>query len=159
MKIKTRIPPPVYALATAGVMWLVARFAPAARVIVMPWNNVGWGLIAMGLGIDLYSVILFIRTRTTVNPMQVHRANRLIVTGLYRISRNPMYLGLVLALSGWGVLLGNPLTLLFVWALARTLVVVQITPEEEALRERFGEAYLRYSRRVNRWFGRVNPSK
>jgi protein-S-isoprenylcysteine O-methyltransferase Ste14 len=70
-----------------------------------------------------------------------------------------MYLGLVLALSGWGVLLGNPLTLLFVWALARTLVVVQITPEEEALRERFGEAYLRYSRRVNRWFGRVNPSK
>jgi protein-S-isoprenylcysteine O-methyltransferase Ste14 len=90
--------------------------------------------------------------------MQIHRANRLVVTGLYRISRNPMYLGLILALSGWGVVLGSPLALMFVWALARTLVVVQIAPEEEASRDRFGEAYLRYSRRVNRWFGRANQS-
>lgn len=157
--VKTRIPPPIYALVTAGAMWVGARYAPvpAALVIETPWNHLGWGLLALGLGVEVHSVCSFIRARTTVNPMRIQLANRLVATGLYRISRNPMYLGLILSLSGWGVLLGHPLTLMLVWVFARLLVVVQIAPEEEALREKFGEAYLAYSRRVNRWIGRAKP--
>ena len=64
-----------------------------------------------------------------------------------------MYLGLVLALSGWALLLGSPLTLLLVWALVRILEVVQIVPEEAVLRVKFGSAYVDYSMRVHRWFG------
>jgi protein-S-isoprenylcysteine O-methyltransferase Ste14 len=86
--------------------------------------------------------------------MHPERANRLVISGLYRISRNPMYLGLVLSLCGWAWLLGSPIGLLLVWPFARLLVIVQIAPEEAALRERFGDAYLEYCLRVNRWLGR-----
>jgi protein-S-isoprenylcysteine O-methyltransferase Ste14 len=152
--IRTRIPPPVYALCTAGLIWLLDRYAPTLRWIGAPWNELGWALLAIGLGLDLYSIFTFVHTRTTVNPMRPERASRLVISGLYRISRNPMYLGLVLSLCGWAWLLGSPICLLLVWPFARLLVIVQIAPEEAALRERFGDAYFEYCLRVNRWLGR-----
>jgi protein-S-isoprenylcysteine O-methyltransferase Ste14 len=104
--------------------------------------------------LDLYSVLTFIRMRTTVNPLRPSNATQLIVSGVYRVSRNPMYLGMVLSLSGWAWLLGNPLALLLVWLFARVLVLVQIAPEEAALRNLFGTSYIAYSKQVNRWIGR-----
>lgn len=151
--LRTRVPPPVYALCTAALIWFVNQSAPTLRWIPAPWNKAGWGLIVLGLGLDLYSILLFTRTRTTINPMQPHRASRLVVSGVYRMSRNPMYLGMVLSLSGWVWLLGSPIGWLVVWLFARMLVIVQIGPEENALRDRFGESYVEYCRRVNRWFG------
>jgi len=85
--------------------------------------------------------------------MRLDRSSSLVTSGLYRSSRNPMYLGLVLSLSGWAWLLGSPICLGLVWLFARALVIVQIAPEEAALRETFGEAYIDYSKRVNRWIG------
>jgi protein-S-isoprenylcysteine O-methyltransferase Ste14 len=152
--IATRIPPPVYAFITAGFIWLLTRYVPALRWIGAPWNKLGWAFIAIGIGLDLSALLLFIRTHTTVNPIRPERASRLVVSGLFRVSRNPMYLGLVLALCGWAWLLGNPLCLVVVWLFARTLVIVQITTEEVALRERFGDSYREYSQQVNRWIGR-----
>lgn len=98
--------------------------------------------------------MVFIRKRTTVDPLRPGNATELVVSGAYRISRNPMYLGMVLSLCGWAWLLGSPLCLLMVFAFARILIVVQIVPEETALRRLFGESYQIYSQRVNRWIGR-----
>jgi protein-S-isoprenylcysteine O-methyltransferase Ste14 len=151
--IRTRIPPPVYALCTAALIWLVNQFVPMLRWVPAPWNEAGWVPIALGLGLDLYSILLFVRTRTTVNPMQPQRASRLVVSGVYRLSRNPMYLGLVLVLSGWAWLLGSPISFLAVWLFARILVIVQIGPEEIALRDKFGDSYVEYCQYVNRWIG------
>ena len=152
--IRTRIPPPVYALCTAALIWLLDRYVPSLRWINAPWNELGWTLIIIGLGVDFAAVVLFIRARTTVNPMRLDHTRHLVVSGLYRFSRNPMYLGLVLSLSGWAWLLGSPIGLIVVWLFARVLIIVQIAPEEAALRETFGDTYLEYSRRVNRWIGR-----
>ena len=152
--IRTRIPPPVYALCTAALIWLVNHYAPILRWVPAPWNKAGWVLMALGFGLDLYSILTFIRSRTTVNPMQPNRASRLVISGVYRLSRNPMYLGMVLLLSGWAWLLGSPIGLLAVWLFARVLVIVQIDPEEIALRDRFGESYVEYCQSVNRWIGR-----
>ncbi len=91
--------------------------------------------------------------RTSVNPLRVDRCSTLVTAGLYRFSRNPMYLGLVLALLGWAIVLGNVLCLLLVWAFARTLEVLQIKPEESALLKTFGKVYSDYTHRVNRWIG------
>src|SRR5260370_4493212 len=132
--IRTRIPPPLYALCAAALMWIWNRYAPSLRWIAPPWNEFGWIAIALGMGLDLYSVLIFIRKRTTVNPLRPGSATQLVVSGVYLISRNPMDLGMVLSLSGWAWLLGNPLTLLLVGLFARTLVLVQIAPEETALR-------------------------
>ena len=156
--IQTRIPPPVYALCTAALMWLVNRHAPAIRWIAAPRNEFGWILIAVGLALDLYSILIFIRTRTTVNPLRPGNATQLVVSGVYRISRNPMYLGMVLSLSGWAWLLGSPLCLLMVLLFARVLVIVQIAPEEIALRDLFGTSYGDYCKQVNRWIGRKGRS-
>lgn len=135
-------------------MGLFNHYMPSFRWIGAPWNEFGWVLIALGLGLDLYSVMIFIRKRTTVNPLRPGNASELVVSGAYRISRNPMYLGMVLSLSGWAWLLGSPLCLLMVSAFARILIVVQIAPEETVLQRLFGERYLEYSRQVNRWIGR-----
>jgi protein-S-isoprenylcysteine O-methyltransferase Ste14 len=64
-----------------------------------------------------------------------------------------MYLGMLLSLSGWAWLLGSPISLLVVWLFARALVIVQIAPEEAALRDVFGTSYMEYCNRVNRWIG------
>jgi protein-S-isoprenylcysteine O-methyltransferase Ste14 len=152
--IRTRIPPPVYALCTAALIWLVDYYTPTFRRVPAPWNEFGWVLIALGLGLDLYSILIFIQSRTTVNPMYPYRASRLVVSGVYRMSRNPMYLGMVVLLSGWTWLLGSPIGLLAVWLFARILVIVQIGSEEIALRDRFGESYVEYCQHVNRWIGR-----
>lgn len=156
--IRTRIPPPVYALGTAALIGLVNHYAPLLRWVPAPWNEAGWVLIVLGLGLDLYSIGIFIRTRTTVNPMQPNRASRLVVSGAYRWSRNPMYLGMVFWLAGWAWLLGSPVGWFAVWLFARVLVIVQIGPEEIALRDRFGPSYVEYCRSVNRWIGRTTRS-
>ena len=141
--IRTRIPPPVYALCTAWLIWLLDRYVPSLRWINAPWNELGWGPIAIGLGVDFAAVVSFIRTRTTVNPMRPDRTRHLVTSGLYRLSRNPMYLGLVLSLSGWAWLLGSPIGLIVVWLFARVLIIVQIAPEEAAMRENLVRPILR----------------
>ena len=156
--IETRIPPPVYALATGASIWLLDRALPALRVIPSPWNRSGWILIALGISLDVYALVLFLGSRTTVNPMRPENAVHLVIRGPNSISRNPMYLGLVLSLCGWAILLGNPSGCLLAWMFARVIVTVQIVPEEAALLDRFGAEYQRYCRRVNRWIGRSSCS-
>ena len=152
--MRTCIPPPIYALVTAGVLWLLDRYTPQLRVSGGFWSVAGWGLTVIGILLPLISAIVFMRKRTTINPMHPDRASRLVVSGIFSVSRNPMYLGLVCSLAGWALLLGSPLGLLVVWLFVRLLVIVQIAPEESALRRRFGTAYADYTDRVHRWMGR-----
>jgi protein-S-isoprenylcysteine O-methyltransferase Ste14 len=153
---RTAIPPPLYAILTAGVMWLLDKYSPQLRFGGAAWFIVGWILTAIGIGLPLTAITIFTLMRTTINPVHPDRARQLITSGPFCVSRNPMYLGLVFSLAGWAILLGSPVCLLLVWAFARMLVVVQIVPEEIALRKKFGDAYVEYTRRVHRWIGRSN---
>ncbi|MEO1475370.1 MAG: isoprenylcysteine carboxylmethyltransferase family protein, partial [Pseudomonadota bacterium] len=89
--------------------------------------------------------------RTTVNPLRPDKATHLVVTGLYRISRNPMYLGLAILLTGWGLYLGDAANLAVLAAFIGFITIFQIKPEEEILRSKFGDDYIDYCRRVRRW--------
>ncbi len=88
-------------------MWWVDRHFPPLRLLGPPWNRIGWAFIAMGAGVDAVAVVAFIRAKTTVNPVRVDRASHLVVSGLYHVTRNPMYLGLITVLTGWALLLGR----------------------------------------------------
>lgn len=132
-------------------MWWIDRVFPQGRLAVPPWTHLGWVIMAAGFGIDAYSALAFFRAATTVNPMKVTRTRVLVTTGLYRWSRNPMYLGLVIALLGWAVTLGSIASPVVIVAFARILVILQIEPEEAALEAAFGNAYRDYRRRVRRW--------
>ena len=83
--------------------------------------------------------------------MHPDRSAALVAGGIYRSSRNPMYLGFLLLLAAWACWLANPLALAGLPAFVLYLNRFQIAPEERALRARFGDAYDGYARAVRRW--------
>ncbi|MEL7488854.1 MAG: isoprenylcysteine carboxylmethyltransferase family protein, partial [Pseudomonadota bacterium] len=108
-------------------------------------------LIVIGLTIELTSVAAFFRRKTTVNPLAPGKASALVVDGFYRFTRNPMYLGMLILLSGWAVHLGSFINVFIAALFVVALTHLQIKPEERALSKRFGEDYEAYRKRVRRW--------
>ncbi len=152
--MKLHIPPPILMLLAATLMWALCRWLPMAHWIARPWNRLGVIPAAIGLAITVAAIRRFRQARTTVNPMDPGKATQLVTDGVFRISRNPMYLGFVLLLIGWAIWLhgASPWVIppLFVFAITR----VQIIPEERALERLFGAQYVAYRRSVARWIGR-----
>ena len=150
-RLELKIPPPVVTLAVGVLMWALARLLPALH-FTMPLRGVlATAFAVAGLALVVACALQFRRAGTTVNPMRPARVTTLVDTGLYRFSRNPIYLGDALLLVGWGVWLGNVASIasitVFVWYLNR----FQIEPEERVLRAAFGPAYDAYRARVRRW--------
>lgn len=83
--------------------------------------------------------------------MHPDKASALVITGVFRVTRNPMYLGLLLFLIGWAILLAHPVAALVVPAFVAYIDRFQIRPEEAALTDRFGARYKEYARTVRRW--------
>jgi protein-S-isoprenylcysteine O-methyltransferase Ste14 len=106
-------------------------------------------VLATGLVLVLWPARDFERAGTTMKPFE--DSTTLVTTGAYRLSRNPMYLGMAAVLAGIGLLLGSLLPLLVVPTFAVVMDVVFIRPEERMLRDAFGDSYLSYARRVRRW--------
>jgi protein-S-isoprenylcysteine O-methyltransferase Ste14 len=149
--LEHKIPPPVVDLAAAGLMWGIANWLPGPQ---LPTAVRLWGALALaGLGvfIALAGVIHFARAKTTVNPLRPERASALVTGGVFRFSRNPMYLGMALVLLGWAVALSSAASLLALAAAVWYLDRFQIQPEERVLRAHFGEAFEAYCRRTRRW--------
>ena len=108
-------------------------------------------LLVLSLAMLLPAVIQFYQHKTTVNPLRPEKANKLVVSGLYRYSRNPMYLGMALILLAWSLYLANPLNLLFFVGFIGYMNHFQIIPEERALETLFKEDFIAYKQRVRRW--------
>lgn len=149
--MRTRIPPPVVALITAGAMVAMNATAPAFGVAFAGQQIVGVVIALAGLAIDLVSVRAFWAAKTTVTPLKPEKAETLVVAGLYRFTRNPMYVGMLIILTGIAVWIGNPLNAVLLAAFVAYITVFQIKPEEEALRAKFGDDYVAYCARVRRW--------
>ena len=145
--LNNRIPPPILTLALALVMGVAAGW-PAP-------DGLRWALaflVFMAAGFFGFPALrAFRQAKTTINPVQIDRASALVTGGIYRWSRNPMYVALTLLLAAWALFLGGTL----VWAgplvLALWLDRLQILPEEAAMRARFGPAYDAYRTQVRRW--------
>jgi protein-S-isoprenylcysteine O-methyltransferase Ste14 len=99
----------------------------------------------------LAGVCSFRRAKTTVNPMKLDSSSVLVASGIYKYSRNPMYLGFVLILFGWALFLSNALALLLLPAFVLYMSRFQIWPEERALLSLFGKDYKQYHAKVRRW--------
>lgn len=154
-KLDLKIPPPLAAALTAGAMWAAAKWLGMNGLFAgMPpgWRLAAAGLIALiGLGFDLTGVHGFIRAKTTVNPLKPERSAALVTSGIYRITRNPMYVGMALILLAWAIYLGSGAALLGPLVFALYITRFQIQPEERALAVRFGGEFAGYCARVRRW--------
>ena len=149
--LELKIPPLLVVLAAAALMWLAPWAAPAFGFDVPHRRAIALALAIAG-GITAASgVVSFRRARTTVNPMNPASATSLVVSGIYRRTRNPMYLGFLLGLVGWAVFVANALAFLVLPAFVLYMNRFQIRPEEAALTSRFGSDFVSYKARVRRW--------
>ncbi len=146
-----RVPPPLLALLALVLMWLAAEYLELWQFTGPYQAAIAITLGALGIVIDLVSILAFRRARTTVSPLAPEKASQLVVTGLYRISRNPMYLGLLLILTGAVVWFGSAANVLILMCFVAYITAFQIKPEEERLKRIFGPEYRYYRRQVRRW--------
>lgn len=146
-----KVPPPVVTAIAALIMWSVASLVPALS-FAFPGQGYAAGLIAIcGLAIGLPAIRLFRKEQTTVDPRYPERSEALVVNGIYRFTRNPMYVGFAFLLVGWMVWLGNPANTIVLAGFVAYITRFQIMPEEAALSSIFGDEYTRYRSRVRRW--------
>jgi protein-S-isoprenylcysteine O-methyltransferase Ste14 len=141
-------------LLAAALMWALHHLVPLGELIASPWNYFAVVPAVIGRVISVAAGRRFRETRTTFDPVRLRGASFLVTDSVYGISRNPMYLGLVLMLVAWALWLGTVSPWLVPPLFAMFLAVTQIAPEERALEEVFGETYLAYRRSVRRWVGR-----
>ncbi|WP_414665109.1 methyltransferase family protein [Horticoccus sp. 23ND18S-11] len=151
MKLHLRLPPLALTAIAAGLGWVIARALPAFALELPARYGVAGACGALGLACSILGVAAFRRARTTVNPLTPAATTALVVSGVYRITRNPMYLGFLGVLLAEIAWLANPAALLVAGGFVLYLNRYQIAPEEHALRARFGPAYLSYAARVRRW--------
>lgn len=149
--LDNRVPPPVVAACFAALAWLVAPSSARDSA----WADAGVSVAALlavtAVAITAAGAVSFRRARTTVNPMLPENASTLVTSGIYRYTRNPMYLGLTLALLGVAAWLWWLPALLAAAGFAAYITRFQIAPEERVLRLKFGDAYVRYCQSVRRW--------
>ena len=150
--LEHRIPPPVVGAITAVLMWWGAANLPGPaepdpqlRLAVVAL------LVVAGLSFDLAGLLSFRASRTTINPLRPERASSLVTSGVYRITRNPMYVGMACLLLAWAVYLVRWPVFLGPLAYMLYLNRFQIGPEERVLLGLFGDEYRAYTQRVRRW--------
>ena len=146
-----KIPPLALVLIAGALMWVAASAIPALDFIVPAKSGSAVGLALIGAAICASGVVSFRRARTTVNPMKPSSSSKLVASGVYRYTRNPMYLGLALVLLGWAVFLSNLAAFVLVAAFVMYIDRFQIRPEERALASLFPQDYPAYLEKVRRW--------
>lgn len=146
-----KFPPVLVTFLFGFLAWLLILVGPdielpwVARIILCASIS-ALGLILCGMGVHVFS------TRgTTVNPVSPDRASCLITTGIYSVTRNPMYLGFLCILIAWAIFLGNAFSLFSPAGFIMYLNRYQIIPEESILHQKFGDEFVQYKLKVKRW--------
>lgn len=149
--LELKIPPLLVWLVFAGAMFGVAYSAPSLSFTLVGSSAIALVLVALGVTVALAGVIAFRSKRTTVNPLAPSTSSSVVSSGVYRVSRNPMYLGFLLALAGWAVYLSNTGAVLLLPAFVAYMTQYQIKPEERVLLAKFGSEFAQYMSCVRRW--------
>jgi len=149
--LELKIPPALLMLIFAVGMWLIDRVLPMFK---QAWDWRDWAarlVFVLAVSCIISGIISFKMARTTVDPTRPHNASSVVTTGIYRITRNPMYLGFLLILCSFIFKLANPILAVMLPLFVVYMNKFQIVPEERVLSELFGDAYEKYLQQVRRW--------
>jgi protein-S-isoprenylcysteine O-methyltransferase Ste14 len=149
--LELKIPPVALVLLIALAMWGVSLATPGIALPFTVRAVTAIVLVAAGASISIAGVAAFRKARTTVNPTKPDATSALVSSGIYGLTRNPMYLGFLLVLVGWAAFLSNAVALIGVFAYVLYMNRFQIAPEERALSAMFGAEFAAYKTRVRRW--------
>ena len=149
--LELRVPPVAVASVAALCMWLLSRWTPGLE-LAQPWRlGTAVLLLATGVLVAVAGVLEFRRARTTVNPTTPQAASSMVRSGIYRHTRNPMYLGMLLVLIAWAVWLASLAACAVLPAFLLYINRFQIEPEERILAGLFTADFDDYRRSVRRW--------
>lgn len=141
--------PPTYLLLALLAMPALHLLAPVKTVVPAPWNLLGILPLLAGVALNLFADSALKVAQTTVKPFQ--ESNALVTSGVYTISRHPMYLGYVLILLGMAMMMRSLTPFLVVPVFAAFMDWAFIRVEEQMLETQFGQAYAQYKQQVRRW--------
>lgn len=144
-----KILPPTHFFIYLIISILLHYAFPIAQIINSPANWLGFIFFAIGGLLNIWADQLMKKNKTTVKPLE--KPSTLIQTGPFKISRNPMYLGIALLLVGAGFILGSVTSFVGVILFVAAMEMVFIPKEEKILLEQFGEEYMAYKKKVGRW--------
>lgn len=132
-------------------MWMASRMTPELAVAQPLRLLLAITLTAVGVGLIIGARGALNSARTTWHPTEPERTTHLVSTGVFRLSRNPMYLGMLLVLLGWAAVLANPVAMVLSAAFVLWMNRFQIRPEERVLSTLLGQEYRVYASEVRRW--------
>lgn len=150
--MKLKVPPVIVFLFFGLLMYVLSEFLAVGNFDFFGRHLLIYILAGTAAIVGIWSVLQFVKSKTTVNPTKPSAASKLVTSGLYQYSRNPMYLGLLLMLLAWGLFLGNAFNTLLAAGFVAYMNKFQIIPEEEVLIGIFGKEYTQYCFLVRRWF-------
>lgn len=149
MSLELKIPPPIVFIIVASGMWAAAKLGPL--VSVPAGQIVGTFLMIAGLAFNIAAIITVRRAKTTFNPLRPETTTALVSTGLFGLSRNPMYLGMLIVLLGWAFYLSSLVAFIGPVVFVLYITRFQIIPEERVLSSLFGARFTEYKAKVRRW--------
>lgn len=149
MTLENKIPPPIIALVFAILAYVSSL--SGAKFSFQGQTYIAFALLISGLAVIIVANIQFRRASTTINPLKPETASTLVTNGIFGYSRNPMYLGMALALASYSLYLGSWICLVSVPAFIQYMNRFQIIPEENAMNSLFGQAFQDYCKTVRRW--------
>ena len=147
-RISLKIPPVIVFAGSALIMGVISNQI-SMEISVNRWVVYSLGLIGVILGI--LGVVQFSINKTTVNPHKPENSSSVVKNGIYKYTRNPMYLGLLIVLIAFTLYLGNGFSFLMIPVFIWYMNTYQIKPEEEMLINLFGDEYIEYQQKVRRW--------
>ncbi|AOF52470.1 isoprenylcysteine carboxyl methyltransferase [Rodentibacter caecimuris] len=146
MRFLFPLPPPILCFSIGVVMYALPQIGRYSRFFYAIWF-----FILVSILVAAASVWQFYRNDTSIDPKQLDKTTRLVTSGIFQITRNPMYLSLLLILVSWALWLGHLLAwsgvIIFIFLMNR----FQISREEIYLEKKFGDTYRRYKSKVRRW--------
>ena len=149
--LETKIPPPIIAAICGLAMWAIASVAPLIEVSATVRMVLAGSIASFAAFFDIAGLISFWQAKTTINPLNPENTSSLVSSGIYGVSRNPMYVGLAFLLVAWMVYLSSPWSSIGVFGFIFYVNRFQIIPEERTLTTLFGDQFLSYQEKVRRW--------
>jgi len=141
--------PPTYFLGAIVLAVALHFLLPLRQLLAFPWRLAGLVPLVLGVALNLLADQTFKKHHTTVKPFE--ESNALVTSGVFGLSRNPMYLGMTLIILGMALLLGSATPWFVVVLLPFLFDRVFIAPEEKMLEETFGDEFRAYRKRVRKW--------
>ena len=146
--LKTKIPPPIVTLLCIGIIYL---FENKIEYSQPDFKAIGIIFLILGFIIIFLAVLKFIKIKTTVDPTRPHKTSNLVINGIYKITRNPMYLGMLFLIMAYTIYTNNVVGSITIPIFIFYINKFQIEPEEIEMRKKFGESFENYCKKVNRW--------